>query len=243
MKQHLYIITIFTAFLSCKKQNEILNVIPLADLYPIAVGNVFIYKLDSTFTKNFGKNLSTTSYHAKDTIESTFLDASGRRSFRIFRYTRDTLDKLEWAFAGTYFTTITQEKLETNDNNLRFISLASPISYNTSWKGNAYINTTLGTSPYAFLDNWSYQYQNINNSFVCLKGSLDSTTTVLQQNYEVPESGFNRLQYCEKNYSIEVYAKGIGLVYKDFLHYVWQPSTAQFQEDSYGIRLNLIDYR
>lgn len=245
MKKGLLFLLIAFELLSCKKQTQILDIIALEELYPMKVGKVFIYKLDSTFTIDFGRDLATKSYHAKDTIESTFLDASGRTSFRIYRYTRDTLDTQDWAFAGTYYSTITNEKVEVNDNNLRFITLASPVSYNTTWKGNAFINTILGTSPYYFLDNWSYQYQNINSSFTCLKGNIDSTTTVLQQDYQVPESGYNAAQYSEKSYSIEVYAKGIGLVYKDFLRYVWQPTPqpAKFQDDSYGIRLNLIDYK
>lgn len=242
MKRGMYLLLIVFALFSCKKQTQSLNIIALNDLYPISVGKVFIYKLDSINTADFGEKLVTNSYHAKDSVESTFLDASQRTSFRIYRYTRDTLDVQDWAFAGTYYSTITNEKVEVNDNNLRFITLANPVSYNTVWLGNSYINTVL-PSPYYFLDNWSYQYQNINSPFTCLKGNIDSTTTVLQQDYQVPQSGFDAAQYNEKNYSIEVYAKGIGLIYKDFLHYVWQPNTRTYQDDSYGIRLNLIDYR
>jgi len=242
MKREMYLLLIVFALFSCKKQTESLNMIALNDLYPISVGKVFIYKLDSINTADFGKKLVTNSYHAKDSVESTFLDASQRTSFRIYRYTRDTLDIQDWAFAGTYYSTITNEKVEVNDNNLRVITLASPVSYNTVWLGNSYINTLL-PSPFYFLDNWNYQYQNINYSFTCLKGNIDSTTTVLQQDYQVPQSGFDAGQYNEKNYSIEVYAKGIGLIYKDFLHYIWQPNTRTYQDDSYGIRLNLIEYR
>ena len=34
------------------------------------------------------------------------------------------------------------------------------------------------------------------------------------------------------------------LIYKEFLHYIWQPTPvpAKFQDDSYGIKLNLISY-
>jgi hypothetical protein len=80
--------------------------------------------------------------------------------------------------------------------------------------------------------------------FKCLKGTLQNTYTVLQQNTQFPSSGFDPIQYNEKNYSVEVYAKGVGLIYKNFLHYVWQPTpSGRYQDDSYGIRLNLIDYK
>jgi hypothetical protein len=244
MKKVIYCLVTIVLLASCKKQTENYSTVALNELYPIAVGKTFIYRLDSINSKNFGASLSTTSFHAKDSVESTFLDASGRTSFRIYRYLRDTLDAHEWKFAYTYYSTVTNDKIEIVENNLRFITLVKPVSYNTTWKGNSYINTTLSGN-YYFLDNWDYYYQNIDNSFTCLYGNIPNTTTVMQQNTQVPEYGFDASVYNEKNYSIEVYAKGIGLIYKDFIHYIWQPTPtpAKYQDDSYGVRLNLIDYK
>jgi len=228
---------------SCNKQNANLNPVVVTDLYPFTVGKIFIYRLDSINAVNFGAALQTKSFHAKDSIESTFLDASGRKSYRIFRYLRDTLDTQDWAFTATYYATVTNNTIEYVDNNLRFTKLANPVSHNTTWKGNSYINTQL-PSAYYFMDNWDYQYQNIDMPYTCLKGNLQNTYTVLQQDYQVPQSGFDAAQYNEKSYSVEVYAKGVGLIYKDFLHYIWQPTPSpKFQDDSWGIRLNLIEYK
>jgi hypothetical protein len=50
----------------------------------------------------------------------------------------------------------------------------------------------------------------------------------------------------KKSFSKEVYAKGIGLIYKEFIRWTYQPPTAvnkYFQEGSFGIKLNLIDYK
>ena len=60
-----------------------------------------------------------------------------------------------------------------------------------------------------------------------------------------PEGPFDPDSYQQRNYSVEVYAKGIGLVYKEFLHWTWQatPPPAHYENDSYGIKLSLIDYR
>ncbi|MBS4042227.1 MAG: hypothetical protein KGZ59_05350 [Chitinophagaceae bacterium] len=228
--------------ISCKKESENLNFISLNEIYPMAVGKTFTYRLDSTVTVNFGASLATRSYLAKDSVESTFLDAQNRKSFRIFRYLRDTLAVQPWKFTATYLTTFTENTVEFVDNNLRYIVLSNPVSENTFWKGNAYINTILPSS-YYFLDNWDYQYKNLNQSFTTKKGVIQNTYTVLQQNTQIPAT-FNPSVYNEKSYSIEVYAKGIGLIYKEFLHYIWQPTPvpAKFQDDSYGIKLNLISY-
>ena len=227
---------------ACKKESENLSFVSLNEIYPVAVGKTFTYRLDSTVTVNFGAALATRSYLAKDSVESTFLDAQNRRSYRIFRYLRDTLATQPWKFTATYFTTFTENTVEFVDNNLRYIVLANPVSENTFWKGNVYINTILPSS-YYFLDNWDYQYRNLNQSFTTKKGVIQNTYTVLQQNTQIP-STFNAAVYNEKSYSVEVYAKGIGLIYKEFLHYIWQPTPvpAKYQDDSYGIKLNLISY-
>ena len=63
--------------------------------------------------------------------------------------------------------------------------------------------------------------------------------TVAQQDEFSPDGPFDpTLDYQQRNYSIEVYAKGIGLVYKDLLHWTWQKP--KYEDGSYGIRLTLI---
>lgn len=242
MKQVWILLMVLVAF-SCKKESENLNFVSISELNPLAVGKTFFYRLDSTVAINFGASLAKRSYIAKDSIESTFTDLQGRTNFRIFRYLRDTLSLQPWKFNATYSTTFNNDKIEFVDNNLRYVTLVNPVSSNTYWKGNIYINTVLPSS-YYFLDNWDYQYQNLNENFTTLKGIIPNTYKVLQQNTQIP-GAFNPSVYNEKSYSVEVYAKGIGLIYKEFLHYIWQPTPtpAKYQDDSYGIKLNLIDYK
>ena len=171
MKKIVCWMVLIISLMSCSKQTESMNSITINDLYPIAVGKSFIYRMDSTISINFGAALATHSYQAKDSIESSFIDASGRNSFRIFRYTRDTFATEPWVYAATYYTTISNERVEYVDNNLRFITLANPVSYNTTWKGNAYINTVL-PSTYYFLDNWDYHYTDLDRPYTCKKGTL-----------------------------------------------------------------------
>lgn len=94
------------------------------------------------------------------------------------------------------------------------------------------------------MNEWVYQYQNSDMPFTVLKGIINHTYTVIQQDQTNPSGPFDPADYKERIYSIEVYAKGIGLIYKNFLHWTWQPTPlpARYQEDSYGISLNLINY-
>jgi len=95
------------------------------------------------------------------------------------------------------------------------------------------------------MDGWVYTYQNINTPFTTRKGVIDSTLTVAQIDDLSPPGDFDPSAFQQRTYSTETYAKGIGLIYKEFLHWTWQPtpSPSQYQKDSYGIKLNLVEVR
>lgn len=230
-------------FISCKKETENPDFLSLQDYYPVEIGKTWTYRLDSTQTAPFGTALIKKYYQAKDSVESSFTDNSGRPSFRVFRFLRDTSGIQPWQFDHAYSITFIQNGVEVIDNNLRFIKLVKPIRESIGWKGNAYIDTKSASSTVKYMDEWNYEYQNINQPFIVRKGEILNTITILQQDETLgnpdPDS------YQQRDYSIEVYAKGIGLIYKDFLHTVWQPTPppSKYEDDSHGIQLNLIDYK
>lgn len=232
------------AFLGCSDK-ESLTIVTAEDLYPIQVGKTFFYRLDSTVLGNFNQSLVVHSYIAKDSVQSLFTDGEGRKSYTIIRYLRDTLQTKPWQFTSTYTATISNNRVEYIDNNLRFVSLVSPAKEGQQWKGTQYINT-ISPSPYSYFYGWNFEYQNADQPFTTKKGIIQNTYTVFQQDETLPDIPFNTNNYQEKSYSKEVYAKGIGLIYKDFIRWVYQPPTAvnkYYQDGSFGIRLNLIDYK
>ena len=111
-----------------------------------------------------------------------------------------------------------------------------------SWKGNSYIDTRSATSPFQYLDDWDYVYDSVNMPYTTLGGIFDSSVVVHQRDETSPEGDFDPQFYQQRNYSVEVYAYNTGLNYKNFLHWTWQPTPppARFEDDSYGIILNLI---
>jgi hypothetical protein len=231
-------------FANCNSK-ETLSIVTAQDLYPLQTGKVFIYRLDSTVLANFNQSLVVHSYIAKDSVESQFLDAQGRNSFRIFRYLRDTLQTQPWQYIFTYYTTIANNTVEYVDNNLRFVTLVSPVNTGTQWQGTQYINT-ISPSPYSYFLGWNFEYQNADQPFTTKKGVIQNTYTIYQQDETLPDIPFNSNNYQERSYSKEVYAKGVGLIYKEFLRWVYQPPSAvnkYYQDGSYGIKLNLIDYK
>lgn len=238
-------LTVFL-LLGCSKQTEELRLTELSEYYPLQVGRVYVYRLDSSLIPFFGTELDTRSYHARDSIADTIRDNLDRLSYRVYRFVTDTLEQNAWKPIGAYYITPADNSTEVvDDNNLRIIKLVKPIRDGYSWSGNSYIDTKTAGSLYQYMDGWNFQYQNTGQSYSVLYGTLPNTITVLQVDDTSPPGPFDPNNYQQRNYSVEVYAKGVGLIYKEFLHSVWQvtPPPAGYDNDTYGIKLNLISVR
>jgi hypothetical protein len=242
LKKLLVCALLFLIVFSCKK-NETPAYINAAAYYPLQNGRVWFYRLDSTTIPPFGTELIVHSYHLKDSAGISFLDNTGRESWPIYRFITDTLEQNAWQNISTYYVTPTANDVEVvDDNNLRFIKLISPVEQGKDWMGNSYIDTRSSTSLFQYLDGWDYMYDSVNMPYNTLAGTIDSTITVLQRDETSPPGDFDPQFYQQRNYSVEVYAYNVGLIYKNFLHWTWQPTPppASYQDDSYGIILNLL---
>ncbi len=230
-------------FSACSKTDILSSSIKAKNYYPVQSGKVWIYRLDSTNIPPFGTSLVTSSYHLKDSVGSSFTDNTGRNSWVVYRFITDTLEQNPWQSLSSYYITPTENDVEVvDDNNLRFIKLVTPVSDGKTWQGNSYIDTRSATTPYQYLDGWNYTYRNVDSPYATLAGIIDSSVTVFQQDETSPDGPFDPQFYQQRDYSIEVYANGVGLIYKNFLHWVWQPTPepARYADGSYGIILNLI---
>lgn len=231
---------------SCLKQSETLRFPALTEYNPLQLGHTLTYRLDSTFLGSSTTEFTISSHLVKDSIADTTRDNTQRLAYIIYRFITDTLAANPWQSLYTYYTVAEEHTIEVmDDKNLRFIKMKQPVRDGFSWNGNSYIDTRSATSPYQYMEGWNYTYSNINQPYTVLKGTIENTITVLQVDETSPPGPFDPGNYQQRNYSIEVYAKGIGLIYKDFLHWTWQntPPPARFTDDSYGIRLNLVEYK
>jgi len=230
------------ALAGCGKESETLDTAALNEYFPLQVGKSYLYRLDSTIPASFGSALIVKSYQAKDSIESTFTDNQGRLSYRIFRTIRDTAGIQPWRFSATFVATQTNEWIEYVDNNLRFVKLHAPVTEGYTWKAHSFIDTKSLNTTVSYLDEWEYEYRDVGQPYVGLTKTYDSTVTVFQQDETTPPGPFDPNNYQQKNFGTEVYAKGVGLVYKEFLHWTWQttPPPAKYEDGSYGVKLRLI---
>jgi hypothetical protein len=214
----------------------------LTDYLQLQLGKTITYRLDSTNFIFPGTVETTTSYLAKDVVDTLITDSLGRLSWHISRYVTDTAQSQPWTILETYLITPTGQTVEFVENNLRYIRLSSPLRNGFSWQGNSLIDTY--SSDYNYLSGWNYTYDSIGSSYNVIAGNIPNAFVVQQENSFIGDTT-NSTEFSEKEYSAEVYAKGIGLIYKDFLYWQYQPPNSEINagyRTGYGIRLNMISH-
>jgi hypothetical protein len=224
----------------CNKTNPLKTDTP-ADYYPMQVGNYIIYRMDSLKFINVGSQDTIISYLAKEVVDDTITDNLGRPSFRVIRYLSDTTGTLPWTPSIALMVTPTRNSVEVVENNLRFIKLVTPVQDNLSWLGNAYIDTKSDDSPVPYMDGWNYTYANTGLPFVVVGGTVPVSVTVNEEN----EITGNANTYLETDFSQEVYGKGIGMIYRKFLHSEYQSPNASSPAGTtigYGLTFSMVSH-
>jgi len=226
---------------SCKKENADFAPDPVTDYFPLQVGKYITYNLDSTLFTNFGQNKIVRHYEAQYKVDAQVTDNLGRPAFTINRFLRK--DSTEpWQIDNVFTAIPTANSIELVQDNLRFIKLVAPVNEGYSWEGNSYLpydpyRSYVFANP-AFMEDWNYIYQNVNKPETVGTQNYDSTITV----FEVSDSTGDpkTTEYAEKTSSIEKYAKGVGLIYKDFIHWEYQSGDNTYK--GFGETLSIIDH-
>jgi len=230
-------------FQSCKKETDNLNTASIEDYSPLIVGKYITYRLDSSVMINFGASMETHSYQVKYLVDAAITDADNRPSFRIVRFIKKPSNA--WDADATFWATPVSNGLEFVENNLRYMKLRLPIKDFYTWKGNTHIDTYSINSEVKYLDDWDYTYENVGVPETIGTYNLDSVLTVNHRD-EIIGNPADANSYSEVNYGQEKYAKGIGLVYRKFLHTEYQPPTpgsaGHFADGSYGVTYTMIDH-
>jgi len=225
---------------SCSKKDTFITDTP-ADYYPVQIGKYIIYRMDSLKYTNVGSEETIISYLAKEVVEDSITDNLGRPSYRVIRYLSDTTGTQEWVPSIAYLVTPTRNSVEVVENNLRFIKLVTPVQDFVTWKGNAYIDTKSDTSQVPYMDDWNYTYANTGQPYDVLGGTVPAAVVV----NEIDETTGNVNTYSQTTFSREVYGKGIGLIYKKFLHSEYQSPNATYPAGAtigYGLTFNMVSH-
>ena len=237
------VIVLFASAGCDKTVTESVETGELSDWLPLQPGRSVTYRLDSTVYLSLNTVKTVRSYVVRDAVESAFTDNTGRKAYRIVRRIRDAKDTTLWVPNAVFSATPSDNSVEWVENNLRFIRLRLPLRDGFAWKGNSYVNTL--TDPLLqYMDDWSYTLDSVGKPKSLDGRTFNETLTVNQRNEVINNPG-DKSRYFSVIRSKEVYAKGIGLVLREFLHETWQPpnissTTGYYESNSSGIRLTYI---
>jgi hypothetical protein len=248
MKKLIPLVLIVIVFASCGKNK--LNYIDrgLTEYAPLEVGKYLTYRLDSLIFTNFGTVEAHKLYDVKYTIEDTITDILGRKAHRVVRYIKP-INGGSFTPDNTCTAVNTQYSHEFTENNLRYIKFVRPYKKEQVWKGNSAIDvSSLGTN-LQYLFNWDYKFDAIDIPNKIGNFSFDSTIVInhIDRVLNVPIQGpntTNPTSIATKDFGQEIYAAGLGMVYRKFLHWEYQYNVGNNngKYEGYGVTLTLIDH-
>jgi hypothetical protein len=249
MRKQFFVFTVLLAilFAACKKETDTDFAInpSIADYAPYAVGKYITYQVDSFRYLPFSLTGITIRYQVKYMVDAEITDNLGRPAYRIYRFIRKSASD-PWAQDNTFFAVNTGSRLEFSENNMRFIKLSIPIVNEFSWKGNSFINTTGAATEVRYLDDWDYVYDSVGTS-ITLAGTTLNDVIKIDQRDEIIGNPADPNAYSETNFGVEYYARGIGMVYRRFLHSEYQPpagggGSGYFSDATRGVTFVMIDH-
>ncbi len=237
-------------FFSCERKVEDFTSDAIADYLPVIVGKYITYRLDSTVYTNTGRTEETHKYQVKHTVDAAVTDNLGRPSFRIIRQLRDSAGLQPWVINGTYFITALADQAEVVEDNLRFIKLHIPFKINVDWKGNKYLNADPYASLYTFsnddnMNDWDYNYDQYDATTTIGTQTVNDVYTVFHIDEKLNAPVTVNSAYGFKNYSVEKYAKNIGMVSRDYILWEYEPNTGNpggGYKTGFGIKMWMIDH-
>jgi hypothetical protein len=220
---------LFTLF-SCSTEKEEFITDEVKDYILMTPGKYITYRLDSLVFTNFGRTIDTHRYRVKEQVDALITDNLGRPSYRVFRYITDSLGIGPWQPSGTYFVTPLTDQIEVVEDNLRTIKLHMPIRDNFSWKGNRYYPSEPYYPQFPFnndisIQDWDFYYNGGSSTFSYRGNNYADVYTVEEaddlSNVPITSPG----SYASKTRAVEMYSKNIGLVYREYELWDYQPNT------------------
>jgi hypothetical protein len=183
--------------------------------YPLAIGKSVTYNIDSIIydPQSSGRvNIDSTFWQFREDIVDTFKAKDGSTQYKIERYERRR-GTTAWSVAKVLSASINDQYALRDEDNLRFIKFPITFIENTSWDGNIFNDPSIkiiiaGELLEPFSKKWDYQVVSFGKSEQVGGKSFDDVLTV---------SGKTDSKILtETRSTLEKYAKGIGLISREF---------------------------
>jgi hypothetical protein len=240
-------ILMLTLMLSgCQRTEEFVSAGEISVYQPFRIGSSVTYRLDSTVYASNLTSKTVRTHVIRLVTDATVTDGMGRTAWRIIRSIRDPYDSTRWIPEVSFLAIPTTSTLEWIEQNQRFILMSLPIRDGFSWGGNRFINT-VSDPQRQYLDGWAYTWKSVGSPHAAGDRIFQNTATVELRNDSINDAR-DRTRYFSRDFARDVYAKGVGLIYRERIHEVWQPpngssSTGYFEPGSHGIRMTYLSHK
>jgi hypothetical protein len=213
MKYNHFFFTVILIFFFSACQNEIEEFKLNTDddqYFPLKLGDTWVYKSDSTIFDNKGTIKKTISRIVKEKVIESFVDHEGEINYIIEQNVFDNETLLTTNILNAYRN---KTKCVRNEGNLKFIKLVFPVVKGKSWDGNALFDSgntivRIAGEPIKMYELWDYRYNETGISKSYNGKEYQNVISIIQTDTE---------NSIEKRYSLEEYARGIGLIYKKMM--------------------------
>lgn len=213
---------------SCNEKEEFVTD-KVTDYMILTPGKYITYRIDSLVFTNFGRTIETHRYQVKLQVDALIADNLGRPSYRIYRYLRDSVGTTPWQPDGSYLVTPLSDQVEVIEDNLRFIKMHMPVKDAFSWKGNKYLPSDPYGSKYNFsnddnMGDWDFYYDGGSSAFSYRGHNYTDVYSIEEadESFNVPIT--SPTSYAARSRGVEKYSKNIGLVYREYALWEYQPN-------------------
>ncbi|MCK9254562.1 MAG: hypothetical protein M0Q45_03655 [Bacteroidales bacterium] len=198
-KQFVILLALIFVLLSCNKENIKPRKFPLgSEYFPLNTSNNIIYKITEINIDKPSNVYDTSIYYLNEIVESPFIDNENDTAWRIERYIRKN-NNSNWIINAVWSAKITKEYVVKVEENQRKIKIRFPIKKDLSWNGNLLNDMEIQ----------EYKISRLDHKYDIGSFKFDSCLTVLHD---------SSLSLIHKNLNYEVYAKNIGLIYKEEIY-------------------------
>ncbi|MFM1828119.1 MAG: hypothetical protein RL624_360 [Bacteroidota bacterium] len=216
IKNSLLLFVASILFFSCQKETTIITGANKNAYLPLAIGKSISYHVDSTVWDDVNSVKTTVKYDLKYVMADTFSDNNKRLTYRVDIYRRANSNS-NWKANNVMYITDGDSTVEWFEDNVRFVKMVSPVIENYTWDGNSKVN--LADPDLYYLNGWVYRFTNVGKSFSNGYASYGDAVIVKQKDYQLNDLNTPGVTFVEKTYAQEVFAKNVGLVYRELIHY------------------------
>jgi len=205
MRKRLGVFLVFCLVtLSCSTDEPVIPDMGL-DYYPLQVGNYAIYEVEETIILQSVE--TQTSFDLRITVTDSSKNEQGVVYYLLVREKR-TSPSGNWEALDTWSTKVIDNKTVQNEGNVLFVKLVFPPSLNLKWDGNLFNNLPDDGNIFNDSNSDHYFISDLDEPITLPSGfETNQSLTVIQNDFSDNIVGIDQRK--------EVYAKGVGLIYKE----------------------------